>query len=372
MPADPLVGLLKEGRTVSLPSPAKEAAARRLAGLGLVRVEEQRVVRCVNPLDPDQRYVKDISCTGKRLLEPHLDEQDHAYRCPECSRLLFPSRKQTFGRLRLWPDLAAMAAWLDAELHGLDRPVVRAIDGLWRIESAAGEVEVCLVDVCADRSVLHPQYARSGMLVFVVGNDRDYRRHLPAGAPVFRLVDLVEQGASSLRRKVRQLGKRQQASVPAVICAPGGLPPAPSPSRASPFPDVRTCIAPAGTRWNQVAVYQVDGLTVQLRVPGRSPEAFTAAELGMVNKRKRDRSFTKKWAILMALCEGDGSCGWRGHASSFDAFKVQVSALRPLLCHIFGIEQDPFMACTRVGGLRAAFVARPLPDDPPYVGEDRW
>ena len=100
--------------------------------------------------------------------------------------------------------------------------------------------------------------------------------------------------------------------------------------------------------------------------------AFTAAELGMANLRKRDRGATKKWKVFIALCEGRGSCSWRGLATSFAAFKMQVSSLRPLLNHIFGIDGDPFLACTRAEGLRAAFVAGPIPEDVPYVGEDQW
>ena len=135
---------------------------------------------------------------------------------------------------------------------------------------------------------------------------------------------------------------------------------------------MQTHRAPRGARWGQVKLYQVDGLTVQLHVPGQTARSYTAAELGMASKRSRDRSVTKKWRILMALCEGNGTCGWRGFASSFAAFKVQVSGMRPLLNHIFGVEGDPFMACTRQGGLRAAFVAGPIPEDEAYVGDLTW
>ena len=371
MPADPLAGLFKDGRIVALPSPAREAAARRLERLGLLRVEEQQVVRCVNPVDRDQRYVKDLSCTGVRRLESRLDEDDDAYRCPECSRVLYPSRKQRFARLRLWTVREAMGAWVQQTLtKKLTWPVSRAVEGLWRVDSPGGEVEVCLVDVCADQSVLHPQYSRAGMLVFIVGNDRDYRRHLPDGAPVFRLADLVETGTTSLLRVLRRLG-RAKAGTPAVVAASRGLPPPPVATRPDPFPGIQTHRAPPGTRWNEVKVYEVDGLTVQLRVPGKPARSLTAAELGMVNKRSRDRAPTKKWKILMALCEGRGRCSWRQHGS-FSAFKVQVSEMRPLLTHIFGIDEDPFTACTSSGGLEAAFVAGPIPEDEPYVGEDQW
>lgn len=370
MPADPLAGILKEGRTVRLPAQAKEAAVDRLERRGFLRVVRQETVACVNPLDDDQRYLKDRSCDGVRAIEPHLDEDDHAYRCPDCGRVLFPSRKRKSRRLRLWPDHDAIDSWLDEGIRGLDRPVTRALAGLWRVSTAAGEVEVCFVDLCPDRSVLDPHYPRAGMVVFVLGNDRDFRRYLPEGAPVFRVVDLVEQGAGPLRRKVRQLGRA--ADAPAVVRARGGLPaPAPS-SPPERFAGVARHAAPSGTRWNEVHVYEVDGLTVQIRVPGRAPASFTAAELGMANKRKRDRGATKKWWVLMALCRGQGSCGWRGLANSFDAFKGQVSSLRPLLQHIVGIDADPFTACTNAGGLRAAFNAGPLPEDEVYVGEDRW
>ena len=365
--------MFKDGYVIDLPAPERAAMAHKLQSLGLIRIDELRVARCINPLDRDQRCVKDGSCPGVCVLDDALDEDDHDYRCPACGRLLFPSRKRKYRQLRLWPIRDSMAGRVATALTKLRVPVRQPIEGLWRAACPGGEVEVCLVDVCADRSLLHPHYARAHMVVFVVGNQRDYVRFVPPGAPILRVVDLVLQGDDHLCRQVRQLGRVEGSDVVAgVLEAVGGLPPAPEPPRRDPFPGVQTHRASSGTSWGHIKVYQVDGLTVQLHAPGQTPRSYTAAELGMASKRSRDRSTTKKWQILMALCEGNGTCDWRGVASSFDAFKMQVSGMRPLLNHVFGVPGDPFMACTRAGGLRAAFVAAPVPEEETYVGDLAW
>ncbi len=93
----------------------------------------------------------------------------------------------------------------------------------------------------------------------------------------------------------------------------------------------------------------------------------------MVKGQSRERVPTLKWKILMALCEGHGACGWRiGGIKTFQSFKSQVSGLRKILRNTFGIEEDPFLNCSRAGGLRSAFRASPPPAEAPYVGEDQW
>ncbi|MCG8423339.1 MAG: hypothetical protein MJE77_36015, partial [Proteobacteria bacterium] len=77
---------------------------------------------------------------------------------------------------------------------------------------------------------------------------------------------------------------------------------------------------------------------------------------------RRNGKPTKKWAILEQLCENYGELPWGGTPKEFDAFKRQVSELRQLLQHAFGIHADPFAECSRSGGLRAAFQA--FPDAP--------
>jgi len=363
--------VFKEGVILEAPNEEVLALTAFLEEMELLEVEQAEVVRCIHSRDLDQGDVRDHCCPGVCVLSDELDEENHEFRCQCCARVLFPSQKQSFHQVRLWPQRESMAMLVEDELRKVHLGATRAVTGLWRVPTPAGEVEVCLVDVCPDRSVLHHGYARAGMVVFVVGNLRDFTRFLPADVPVVSLLDLALQGAAVLRAVVIRLG-RAVAADPGLLCVAEGMPPVPYQPRPSPFPGVQTHQAPRGTRWGQVKVYQVDGLTVQLHVPGRRPQSYTAAELGMASKRSKNRSVTKKWRILMALCEGNGTCGWRGFASSFDAFKVQVSAMRPLLSHIFGIDGDPFMACTRSGGLRAAFLAGPVPEEEVYVGDVVW
>lgn len=363
--------IFKEGVILEAPSEDVRALAACMEEMELIEVEQANVVRCINARDLDQYEVRDHCCPGVCVLSEDLDEGDQDFRCQCCARVLFPSQKQSFRQIRLWPQQHAMALLVESELGKVKSGTTRAVAGLWRVPTAAGEVEVCLVDVCPDRSVLQSAYARAGIVVFVVGNVRDFTRFLPVDAPVVSLLDLALEGDGALRAVLTRLG-RAVAADPGVLFVADGMPPAPYQPRASPFPDVRTHHAARGTRWGQVKVYQVDGLTVQLRVPGQKWRSYTAAELGMASKRSRDRSATKKWRILMALCEGNGTCNWQGFATSFDAFKMQVSGMRALLNHVFGLDGDPFMACTRVGGLRAAFVAGPVPEEETYVGDVAW
>jgi|GEM_PF-2536725 len=177
---------------------------------------------------------------------------------------------------------------------------------------------------------------------------------------VVRLAGLIEIAEGGLQiapdRLARALSRR--GSVAAV--SEGAR--APATHRAAP-----------GSRWNQVKVWLVNGDTVRVELPGRAPQGFTAAELGLVHQRSTARQQTKGWQILSALCNGNGTCSWRaGGCASFGAFKVQVSELGRRLGAVIGIGGSPFHSLPRNGDLRSHFQAGPLESPPPYVGEDLW
>jgi hypothetical protein len=131
--------------------------------------------------------------------------------------------------------------------------------------------------------------------------------------------------------------------------------------------------AAPGTTWNQIKLVLENGDTLRFEVPGQPPRSFTAALLGLTHKRSRERTPTRGWRLLEALCEGHGTIDrWTDLAPSFDAFKVQVSELRKHLQYMLKIEGDPFHRLSKKGGLRARFQASVPADVCPYVGEDRW
>jgi len=370
MPTDTAAGLLKPGLKIDLPGGERETHARRLAALGLVRIEELTFVRCVNPQDHDQKYVKDRSCAGRIVLRQDLDEDDDGYRCPDCDRLVFPSKKRRARMLRSEPSEEAIRALVRRSLERLKVDVAERTPGLLSIAGRAGEVQICLVDYCTDRAVLSPSYPRHDTVVFVVANDRDFQRMVPDGAPCFRVVDLaLGDAAAVFEREVRRLARldRERPARPAVLTlgARDLLVREGEPA----YPDEQSVDVPAGTSWNEVSFYYIDGETLAVKVPGSRQQRLSYRDFGMVDGRSGKPS--KKWALIVRLCENHGECDWRGLSRSFDTFKQLVSETRPVLQKRFGIQADPFPECTR-SGLRAAFQAFPDLPNEPYVGEEKW
>lgn len=370
MPTDPAAGLLKPGLKIDLPGADREAQARRLAALGLVRIEELTFVRCVNPQDHDQKYVKDRSCAGRIVLRKDLDEDDDGYRCPDCDRLLFPSKKRRARMLRSEPDEAAIRALVRRSLERLKVEVTERTPGLLAVAGRAGEVQICLVDYCTDRAVLSPSYSRHDSVVFVVANDRDFQRLVPDGALCFRVADLaLGDAAAVFEREVRGLARldHDRPVKPAVLSL--GARDLLAREEEPQYPDDKSLELPAGTRWNELSFYYIDGETLAVRAPGARQQRLSYRDFGMVDGRSGKPS--KKWALVVRLCENRGECDWNGLSRSFDTFKQLVSETRPVLQKRFGIQADPFSECTRKG-LRAAFQAFPDLPNEPYVGEDKW
>lgn len=372
MPVDPLAGLFKDQMEIDRPGGAIEAHARRLAQAGLITVDECAYVRCINPLDPDRPRMPGLRCRARIYLS--TDRAEDEYQCPDCGRIVYPSRKHTYASIRITPVLPAMRQYVRAQLDTLGMPVDERPAGLYRLLRDAGEVQVCLVDACRDAAVFAASYPYRDRLVYVVGNDRDYARRLPAAAATYRLAELVLAGAAArFRRSLRQLLRTQQtsAAAPPLPMHPPSvtLLPPDGASRIAPTQNARIEVPP-GTTWNQIQIYLVDGETVAIRVPGRRPARYTYQALGMAHARTARP--TKKWAIMEALCEGYGHMAWAGITRSFGAFKEQVSGLRTLLQNLIGISADPFRSCSQHSGLHAAFQAFPDRPDSPVVDPTAW
>jgi hypothetical protein len=271
-------------------------------------------------------------------------------------------------RLVAWRlDLERLAAAVGAAL-GMDEGVEEVEPGwAWEIGRAeiAGRTKRIYLASGLGGSTGEPRWSRlrrrlppEDLLVFIPS--RVPAEVAGADPAVVPLAGLVEIAGSRLLiapdRLVRALGGRRGVGSAGADTGMG-----------------ITYRATAGSQWNQVKVWFVDGDTVRVEVPGRPPRSLTAAELGLVHKRSTARQQTKGWLILSALCEGNGTCSWRaGGCASFDGFKVQVSALGRRLGTVMGIEGSPFYPLARLGELRSRFQAGPLEGPPPYVGEDRW
>ena len=365
--------VFKRGKRVDLPSPERERVADQLARLGLIEVERYDVVLCVNPLDHDQKYLKDQSCAGRVRLRPDFDEDDNAYQCPDCARVIYPRKKRRQKMMRTAPNIEAMRSLVEQLLEPIGVPLRESPVGLFRLEGPTGEVHVALADACKDRAVFGADYPRRESLVFVVGNERDLHRWTTNGARTFHLVDLATGDAkTALRREVRRLLRIDVAATEAAVFSLGGMPPlvddAPKPV-ADPYPGVKYISVPSGTRWNQIELYPVNGETLGVRAHGAARGQFTHVDLGMANKRTKQP--TEKWKILVRLCEAHGRLAWSGSGRDWNAFKQQISELRPLLQYIFGIDANP-LEVSREDGLRASFSARPdAPDAETYV-EQTW
>ncbi len=377
MRADRRSSIFKRGKKIDLPAPTIEATVERLAYMGLLTVERRTYVRCVNPLDDDQQYVKDTSCAGRIMLRADLDADNQDFRCPDCGRVIYPAKKQKFQMMKLRPVQEAIRGFIRGLLEQLGVEVREDPNGLFRLSGRAGEVQVAVADFCQQRAVFKKGYPAVESLVFVVGNERDFSRHLQNEAPSFLLIDLADGDAvRPFHRELRRLLRLKDASAdtPAVLglgasTIPVSVEPVATPD---PYPEATRVPAPSGTTWSQVEIYKVDGFIVAVRVPGQPPRRLSHEQLGMANRR--NRSATRKWTILIELCEGHGHLEPEQMNSSFSAFNTQVSDLRPLLQHIFDIKADPLPECSRTEGLRAAFRAFPDPPDvePPYVGEREW
>jgi len=190
MPPDRLSKLFKRGTTLALPDD-REPALRRLADLDLVVLEEYRYVKCVNPLDPDQKYLSQVTCSGRIRLHVDWDEDDWAYQCPNCGRQVFPRKKTSYEAISVTPSFEGMRALVRQQLETLDVPIQEEPDGLFCISGKAGKVHVCLVDCCPDKSLLQPNYYND-KTAYVVGNERGYQRVLRRlNKPVFGLAGLA-------------------------------------------------------------------------------------------------------------------------------------------------------------------------------------
>lgn len=364
--SDPSLGIFKRRLEIDIPAGERERVARELAFRGLLAIEERTFVRCMNPLDKDQRFLRDRHCDGRIYLDPRLDESNQDYRCGHCNRVVFPSKKHAFRSMRLVPQDDAIVAVIEGQIRAAgfhdaqERP-----RGLFRIASDTGQAEVCIVDRCTYAPVFMDRYPTP--LVFVVVDDGFVRR-IDGRSDVFRFADLALGDAGQrFQRRLREIvrGNADAAALPVVLGMPAPLVPSRPAAPASP---VIAALAPPGTRWLDVEFFYIDDNNDALayRVPGARATRITFKDFpapGMADSRGSSR--TKQWDLLVALCLGRGRLPWTGTPKQRAAFKERVSQLRKSLQAGFGINGNPLKLSSH-GGLSAAFQAYPhAPSDRP-------
>jgi hypothetical protein len=201
-------------------------------------------------------------------------------------------------------------------------------------------------------------------VAYVVGNELDLARRVPKGREVFGLAEMVlGDAAARFRKRLRELVKEEVGDGPKGVFEEVALPailrlrpPLAEPAVARPSSTGGAPLAQRGTRWNEIELYFIDGDTLSVRVAGGHPQRKTCRELGMADKR--GGGHTKRWELLVKLCEGRGHLKWDGTPRKWGALRELVSQLRDSLQREFGINGDP-LELSKADGLRAAFAAFP-------------
>lgn len=240
-----------------------------------------------------------------------------------------------------------------------ERPV-----GVFRIPTASGDAVVFLPDVHQDQPLV-PSICRCSQRIVLVIGRRPCGLYRTASRPAYRLAEIALGVAdSAFVRTLRNLTER-------VIAAAAPQEPTILAYSAEPMVSIASNTnraslqAPDGTRWSEVTLYLVDGETIAVRTNGGRLQRFHHYDVGLADRRSGKPN--KRWRLLEALYENYGEIRWRSHASTFGAFKEQVSGLRHVMQTLFGIHADPFKSCTSSGGLSAAFQALPgLPGNDQY------
>jgi len=177
----PDLGLLQEALREGVclaaadePTPLHRAAAH-LEDLGFLVQTPQQYVLCRHEEDPDYRFTRE-GCRARIYLNPDLDEEDGDYRCPDCDRQVWPSRKQRFTETVLRRNDEVITAWLGEQLQGLGQ-VQTPEPGVWRLMTEKHFVHVVLIESCADQSECFGETWALANPVIYVAIDPDWASH---------------------------------------------------------------------------------------------------------------------------------------------------------------------------------------------------
>ncbi len=112
---------------------------------------------------------------------------------------------------------------------------------------------------------------------------------------------------------------------------------------------------PSGATWEDVHIRFKDGHTVTIRVR-EARGIYSFAEMGMSNKK--NRTFTKQWALLQTFATHDGTLTWKNPEAGRNLQKRR-EVLAKNLKAFFGIEGDPIRLTNDRKGWQTRFSIRP-------------
>lgn len=329
--------------------------ARQLAAKGLIHYQEKQFVRCIHPLDRDRLHVPDHECSGRIFIERGLDEDRGEYLCPNCNRVVRPSKKRRDAIVVLDPIEDHIRQHIALWVGSVDPTAVERPVGIWQVVGPHRQVTVCWVDVCHERAFYDPDHVSVHQVVYLVGNDLDFMPRLPPGPPRFRIADLAIDSPRALADALRA-ATHVPSAVPAVMTR----------ERLAPKPaQVADVLAPTtkDLTWSDVTIHRLTEDTVSISVRGARAKPHSFRELGFADGRHAKP--IAAWQVLLVLCAHGGRIPTDKLGPKFAAFKQHILRLRRHLQTYFGIADNP-VTCTEVA-VTAHFQA--LPDGP---GQERY
>lgn len=131
------------------PSAELRAASDILIEQGIIELEERQYVRCANREDIDDfRYVLNRDCQGRIYIEDGLDLHGDDYKCPNCDRPIFPSKKKRYDEWRVSLLLNGIKAFVEAALNDAGFTYKEKAPWVFRVDVGDEEVWLCIVDFC--------------------------------------------------------------------------------------------------------------------------------------------------------------------------------------------------------------------------------
>jgi hypothetical protein len=151
--------LLADGTRLD-PTPEVQEAAEQLAAQGFISFEERKYVLCANARDTeDFRFVRNRDCRGRIYIEDGFDLFGDDYKCPDCERRIFPTKKHQYRELHIRILRGGLQSYVESALSKGDLSWKEIAPWLYRIDVGNGEVHLCVVDFCESSQHMTREWA---------------------------------------------------------------------------------------------------------------------------------------------------------------------------------------------------------------------